>query len=268
MKKIASFAVVFLLLRGVIFAQRSVMIEELTTSEVSAAIVDGKTTVFLYSGGVHESKYKATAPDPVALGKHNFVANYIARHVAEGLGNALAFVFPASPQGDPVKKTVHMMFAGTVTLSEDTYERAIRDICSSLKTAGFKNIVMAGDHGLGQTAMKKVAADLDPQWSSEGVHVFFFPVYADAKKELKAYVTTQGVPAKLGDRDLHTELEDITEVMFVDREGAWVRKDKIPPEVAKWATAATGKVFVEQKINIALKYIRSQVGTAAASRNR
>jgi len=63
-------------------------------------------------------------------------------------------------------------------------------------------------------------------------------------------------------------LEDITEVMFVDREGTWVRKDKIPPEVANWATAATGNVFVEQKINIALKNIRSQVGTAAASRNR
>ncbi len=257
---------VIMLWCGSSFAQQSVMLEDLTTTEIQAAIAKGKTTAFLYVGGVHENQItpEGSAEDAVATGKHNFVGNYIARRVAEDLGNALAVMFPHSPQGDPVKKTVHMRFAGTMTLTDETFERACRDIAMSLIAAGFKNVFIAGDHGLtGQNLMKKVAAELDSEWSSKGVHVSFIPVYDEAKIQMREYLTKLNVPDKR-----QVPLEDAAEVLAVNKENRWVRKEKLPPEIAKLASPEVGKVLVDQKINIAVKYIRSHVANTVGDTKR
>ena len=60
----------------------------------------------------------------VAIGKHNYVANHVARRVAEELGDALVIPpSPYAPAGDPVKKTGHMRFPGTVSVSAETSAR-------------------------------------------------------------------------------------------------------------------------------------------------
>ena len=257
---------VFTLFSGGAVAQPAVMIEDLTTTEVRAAIAGGKTTAFVYFGGQHENLYGPESPsygegdeDAIALGKHNFVANYVARRVAEQLGNALALVFPHSPNGDAIKKTGHMAFAGTVSLADDTFERVCRDLGISLISAGFTHVIFAGDHGGGQNLLKKVAEDLDSQWSSKGGHVLFFPVYSEAKKQMRQHLTSMNVPAAR-----YTKVEDAAEVMFVDTERRWVRENKLPPDVAKVASPQLGKILVDQKINLALKYIRSEVPQTAS----
>ena len=75
----------------------SVMIEDLTTTEVADAIAAAKTTAIYYVGGAHENG------DAVAIGKHNILVNHLARRIAEELGNALVYpINPYAPAGDPV----------------------------------------------------------------------------------------------------------------------------------------------------------------------
>ena len=63
------------------FAQSdSVLIDDLTTVEVQAAINAGKTTTVYYVGGTHQNG------PAVVLGKHNLLARYISDGVARGLG--------------------------------------------------------------------------------------------------------------------------------------------------------------------------------------
>ena len=237
-------------------AQRSVMLEDLTTTEVEAAITGGKTIAFVYAGGKHENRYSddRTAADAVTLAKHNVVGNYIARRVAEQLGNALAMTVAETPNGDLVKKTGHIRYPGTISLSNDTFERLIRDISLSLISAGFKTVVIAGDHGGGQDVMKKAAEALDSEWSSKGVRIFFFPVYADAKTQLRAHFKKLGVP---DDLDTQNRVEDASEVMSVDKEGRWVHKERLAPDIAKFVSPQLGSILVNQKIDVALNYIRN-----------
>ena len=89
------------------------MIDELTTTEVQEALDTGMTTAIYYVGGTHQSG------PAVVLGKHNLLATHLSRRVAQTLGNALAYPpNPYAPAGDPIAKTGHMRFAGTVSMSQ------------------------------------------------------------------------------------------------------------------------------------------------------
>ena len=93
---------------GRAFAQQSVMLDELTASEIIDAVAAGKTTLILYTGGYHENMYSGKVNavngptrDAVVIGKHNIISQYLARRVAEELGNALALgVIPYTPNGN------------------------------------------------------------------------------------------------------------------------------------------------------------------------
>lgn len=63
-----------------------------------------------------------------------------------------------------------------------------------------------------------------------------------------------GVPS-----NLHTPIDDASEVMAIDRDNRWVRKDKLAPEVAKVASQALGQTFINNKIRVAIASIRRQV---------
>ncbi len=108
------FVIVALLLSSVsaLAQSTSVMIDDLTTTEVQAAIDAGKTTAVYYVGGTHQNGAA------VALGKHNLIAAHVSRRVAETLGNALAYPpNPYAPAGNPSEKTGHMRFSGTISVS-------------------------------------------------------------------------------------------------------------------------------------------------------
>ena len=146
------------------FAQStSVMIDDLTTTEVQAAIDGGKTTAIYYVGGTHQSG------PAVVLGKHNLLSALIARRIAETLGNALAFPpNPYAPAGDPIEKTGHMRFAGTISVSHETLAAVSRDVAASALAVGFTHVVMLGDHGETQGVIREVSEALDAEWAAEG----------------------------------------------------------------------------------------------------
>src|SRR5216117_3920448 len=73
---------------------RSVFIEDLTWPEVQTVVTNGKAVAIYYAGSTEQN-----GPH-MALGKHNFIAHYVAGRIAQELGNALAYpVLPFAPTG-------------------------------------------------------------------------------------------------------------------------------------------------------------------------
>ena len=255
--KSLTFVLVLLFLPSVVLAQsKSVLIEDLTWTEVRDAIAAGKTTAIYYAGSTEQN-----GPG-LALGKHIFIAHYTAQRIAEELGNALVYpTIPYAPAGDPIKKTGPMRFPGTVSLSEDTFGAVAREVALSAIAAGFKNVALMGDHGGGQQTLKKVAEALNAEWSPKGVHVYYISdLYYKEKEQMKEYLTKRNMVI-----DEHAGIDDTSEVMFVDKDNKWVRKVKLAPDNGKMgvrgdptqASTGLGKMFVEFKIKNAVNQIRS-----------
>jgi hypothetical protein len=229
---------------------QSVMIEDLTTTEIQAALAAGKTTAVCYFGGAHQNG------EAVAINKHMLVANHVARRVAEDLGTALAYPpSPYAPAGDAIKKTGHMRFPGTVSLTEDTFGLLAKELAISALAVGFKNVVLLSDHGSGLDTLRKVAAQLTTEWTASGGRVFYIPIYEEGEAAFQSHLKKMGVPA-----NLHTPIDDASEVMALDRDNRWVRKDKLAPEIAKVASAELGRTFVDNKVRLAVASIRSHIG--------
>src|SRR6188474_882162 len=132
-------------------ARETLFIEDLTWMEVRDAMKAGKDTILVATGGIEQNgPYLVT-------GKHNVVLRATTEAIARKLGNALvAPIVPFVPEGDIDPPTLHMKYPGTISVSEDTFERLLADICSSLKTHGFSDIILIGDSGGNQAGMKKV----------------------------------------------------------------------------------------------------------------
>jgi len=258
--KILVTALCVLGLGGLSLAQsRSVWIADYTGEEVMAAVAAGKTTLIYCGGATH-----ADGP-AVATGKHVNVGRYVAQRVAEELGNALVLPInpyaPASAQMTHVSPASAAIVGGTVSLSDETYALVSKDVVNSalravresagLVGSGFKNVMVMSDHSQGQDTLQRVARDLDAEWKSKGVRVYYIDLAPVGKRLMNEHLTKLNIPAPR-----QTPIDDETELMFVDRERQWVRQDKIPAEDRQIATAETGKIFVDFKINAVVQQIR------------
>lgn len=168
----------------------SVFIEELTWMEVRDALKAGKTTAIIPTGGVEQNgPYLAT-------GKHNYVLRATSEAIARKLGDALvAPIVPFVPEGDIDPPTGWMKYPGTISVTEDTYQRLLTDICGSLKAHGFKHLVMIGDSGGNQKGMKAVAGKLNEKWAGGNTRVHFIPEYYDYPGVTK-WLKSQGIVQK------------------------------------------------------------------------
>ncbi len=150
----------------------TVWIEEMTWLEVRDAMKAGKRTVIVPTGGVEQNgPYLAT-------GKHNYVNRATCEAIARKLGSALcAPNVPFVPEGGIEPKTSHMIYPGTISLSEETFQALLTDIATSLKVHGFEHIVLIGDSGGNQSGMKTVAANLTSKWNGSKTTIHFIPEY-------------------------------------------------------------------------------------------
>ena len=243
-------AVVALLLSsGTALAQStSVMIDDLTTTEVQAAIDAGKTTAIYYVGGTHQNGAG------VALGKHNLIAALLSRRIAETLGNALAYPpNPYAPAGNPIEKTGHMRFAGTVSVSHETLAAVSRDVAVSALAVGFTHVVMLGDHAETQSVIRETATSLDAVWRGRGGRVFFVPVYEEGEGRMREILEARGVP-----KNRMTPIDDASEIMALDAD-RWLRPDQLDEEIAAVASAELGQQFIDGKVEVAVASIRQLV---------
>jgi creatinine amidohydrolase len=152
-------------------AANAVWIEEMTWMDVRDALAAGKNTVIIPAGGIEPN-------GPwIALGKHNYIVKPLCEAIARKLGNALcAPVVPFVPEGDIDVKDEFMKTPGTIGVTDATFEGLLTDIARSLKTHGFKTILLIGDHGGDVKGMEAVAAKLQQAWKFAPA-VYYIPEF-------------------------------------------------------------------------------------------
>ena len=103
-------------------ASESVWIEELTWIEVRDRIADGYTTAIIPTGGIEQNgPYLAT-------GKHNVIVEALGPAIADKLGNALcAPIVPFVPEGKIDPPSGAMMYPGSITVRDETYQALLED---------------------------------------------------------------------------------------------------------------------------------------------
>jgi creatinine amidohydrolase len=277
MKSLAISTVLLLLLSPALKAQsHSLLIEDMTWTEVHDAIAAGKTTAIYYAASTEQN-----GPG-VALGKHVFIAHYLGSKIAAQLGDALVYpTIPFAPTGDwgltspgiidPAKQTGHMRYAGSVNLAEETFGAVAHDVALSAISAGFKNVVLMCDHGgAAQSQLAKVAETMNKEWSPKGIHVYYVPdLYFKEKDVMKEYMQKHGLPI-----DSHAGTDDTSELKYVDKmvngkSPKWIRSAKlingrqgdgtgVDGDETK-ATLELGKMFTEAKVSFAVSQIKQLI---------
>jgi creatinine amidohydrolase/Fe(II)-dependent formamide hydrolase-like protein len=201
----------------------------------------------------------------MAIGKHNIRAKALAGKIATLLGNALvAPVLSYTPEGNIDPPTEHMGFAGTISISEDTFKNILLGTARSFKKHGFTDVVLLGDSGNYQKALAAVAAQFNREAAKSNVRVHYIAdyyrstqsTYIDALKAKGLSSTEIGTHAGSADTSL---------LMAID--SAMVRPERFA-EAARggWATgtlgdprasnAANGQLGVDAVVKITAAAIR------------
>ncbi len=171
---------IFLIATQVALAQGpvSVFLEDVTWTELRDALAAGKTTAIIPIGGTEQSG------PYVALGKHNARVKVLSQRIAKELGNALvAPVIAYVPEGSYAPPASHMRFPGTLTVSDDVFEKTLESAANSLKVHGFRNIVFLGDHGGYQNDIRHVVALLNKAWVGSPARAFVPAEYYAASSD-------------------------------------------------------------------------------------
>lgn len=230
-------------------AAQQVDMELLTYPEVQQAILHGKNTVLIYNGGTEQR-----GPHAV-LGGHTLIARRVGLEVARRLGNALlAPVMPFSPAGSHVNPK----WPGSVNLPVETFVAVNEAAVASMVVAGFRNIVVMGDHGGGQQELAAMATRLDARYGPKGTHVVFcgaiYRSYADFDEWLKQNHLPVG---------RHASIPDTSLLMYLAGD-QYVRKDKLTVGSKdngidgdpRKSTAEIGKILFDKKVTAAVEEIR------------
>jgi creatinine amidohydrolase/Fe(II)-dependent formamide hydrolase-like protein len=233
-----------------------VQLEELTWTEVRAAIQAGTTTIIVPAGGTEQN-----GPH-MALGKHNVRAKVLAGRIAAALGDTLvAPVLAYVPEGAISPPAGHMRFAGTISIPDAAFKSTVEAAGRSFRQAGFTHIVLLGDHGGYQTLLKQAAAALNKEWAGSGVRAHFIEDYYRVTET--AYV--QALRAKgLSDAQIgsHAGAADTSLMLAIDP--SLVRSDRLTGHGAADGTAgdpaassaALGQLGVELIVSQTVAAIR------------
>jgi creatinine amidohydrolase len=210
----------------------SVYLEDLTTAEVSAAVRAGTTTIILPVGGTEQN-----GPH-MALGKHNVRARILAGRIAQAVGGTLvAPVLPYVPEGNIDPPTQHMRFAGTISVPEAAFKSILDAAARGFRRHGFLDIVLLGDSGNYQLALKSVADRLNRDFAGSKVRVHYLGEYYQATQT--AYVAalrTKGLSAaQIG---THAASADTSLSMAI--EPALVRPELLAQAVRDGKAGGTG----------------------------
>ena len=281
-----TWTVCFLTLAGLIAfgqtaqRQEQVEIEQMTYPEIYSSIHNrGKTTVLIYNGGTEQR-----GPHAV-LGGHTLMARAIAPMIARKLGNALVapvLPFSVSPAGG-----VDSKWPGSVALAPDLFQKVNEAVVDSMVKNGFKNIVLLGDHGGGQTELKKLAESMDAKYGAQGTHIYFCgDVYEKSRQEFADWLTSKRLPLSN-----HGGIPDTSAMLYLQPgPEQWVRNiykttlgdpvlppgQKPDPKVPlvnngvmgdpRPSTPEMGKIYVEMKVNDAVAQITKLIDAKTSGR--
>jgi creatinine amidohydrolase len=165
----------------------TVWIEDLTMLEVRDQIKAGKTTALILTGGIEENGPYLTT------GKHNHVLKATGDSIARALGNALAAPIVTLEPGNPLRPNLS---PGTIVLSQATFQAVLTDMSNSLRSQGFKDIIMVGDSGGNAKGMQAAATSLNAEWKGNG-YVHYIPEYYNYADVEKFEADVLGIHEKL-----------------------------------------------------------------------
>ena len=243
--------------------------EKMTWAEVKAALAAGKTTALIYTGGVEQR-----GPQN-ANGGHNLMAHATVQAIAEKLGNAIFMpVLPYTPNNASPD------LPGTIGITNELLAALLERLAEQSIVNGFKNVILMGDHGGGQPKVyEEVAKKLNDKYAPQGVHVYYCDqVYTAANDAIESYMAAHGYPP-----DLHGGISDTSEMIYLDKDNAWVRKPLLKTALgdpvvngnaqvgansphngitgdARRSSAELGKKFFDLKVDYAVKQIRGFIG--------
>lgn len=247
--------------RALARAPNTVQLARLTWTEIRAAVRSGKTTVIIPVGGTEQSG------PYIAVGKHNARVAALSTRIARALGNALvAPVIAYVPEGDIDPPTSHMRFPGTISIPTDVFQRMLEAAAASFRVHGFTTIVLLGDHGGYQAALKAVAAKTNRLWAVRHwtARVLYVPEYYDATqttflRELAAH----GLGAEAG---THAGLADTSLMLAVDPSMVRLEELRAAPKPGardgvyggdpRHASAALGRLGTDAQVAAAVQAIR------------
>lgn len=241
---------------------REVEIERMTWSEVRDAVVEGRTTVIVPTGGTEQNG------SHMVIGKHNFIVAETARRTARALGDALvAPVLAYVPEGDIAKREGNMALPGTISVPPEVFAGVLEAAALSFKAHGFKTIVLMSDHGQSQPAQQALAKRLTAAWGPDGVRVVSADNYYGKNGALDWLAREPGFNrAAFGS---HAGIQDTSELMAVAPWG--VRLGGYKPDSdgatgdATQATAALGDKLIGFKVAAAVAEIKAARTASAAA---
>lgn len=187
---------------------RSLLLEQLTWMEVRDHIQRGYTRVIIPTGGIEQS-----GPF-VALNKHDLITKRLSVEIASRLGNTLvAPLVSFVPQGSIQPPSGHMLYPGTISLSEDTFVRLLVDIGLSCATHGFEEIIILGDSGGSQTGMASAAYKITKSSSDSGTRAIFAEAFYDYPS-IRALIASRNSPQQI--EPFHEDLAFTAQLAAID----------------------------------------------------
>jgi creatinine amidohydrolase len=148
-------------------AHDTVFIEAMTQIEIRDALKAGKTTALLFVGGMEDNGPYIT------VSQHNDIVRGMCDMIARELGNALCTPILGMAPGNPDTSSN----PGSVVLPPETFKGVLSGIATSLKTQGFKNIMLMVDHGSDQGPTVEVSRALAEAWKGSGAMAYYVKEY-------------------------------------------------------------------------------------------
>ena len=238
----------------------SVFLEDLTWTEVRGLVASGVTTIIIPVGGVEQS-----GPH-MALGKHDVRVRILADRIARSLGRTLvAPVVAYVPEGVIDPPTEHMRFPGTISVPSAAFRAVLVSAAMSLQHAGFRHVVLIGDHGGYQDDLKAVAAQLNRSWAKTPARADYLGAYYTAAQSgFAAELRRRGFPqteigthAGLADTSLSMALAPgLVRAQALAQPGSRSVANGVHGDPRR-ASAALGQVGVDAIVRSAVAAIRA-----------
>lgn len=208
-------------------AYDTVFLEEMTWIEVRDALRAGKTTVIVATGGIEQNG------PYLALGKHNYVLHGTTQAIARKLGNALvAPIVPFVPEGDIRPPSGHMLYPGTISLREQTFEALLTDIAESLRTHGFRHVIFVSDSGGNVKGMTAVAERLAKEWKGSETTIHYIAEHYDYA-DVRRFLDSEGIEQV--DEGYHDDAAIASQMIVADPMTV-----RMPQRIAKGKTTING----------------------------
>ena len=247
-----------------IAARDSVWIEEMNYLEVRDAMKAGKTTALIMAGSTEQNG------PYMAGGKHQYAMRVIGEGIARKLGNALIAPIIPMEAGNPENKYLEW---GSLYFTAETFQAVVRDMANSLKSQGFKHVVLLGDSGGNTAGLRAVAADLGPKWGADA-RIYHIPEYYNWTSQggVRDFVINQlGIPEKQSE-GVHDEYGLSAVMMAVDpkiilfdervkAKKATINSISLEP---KAKTIENGKKIIEFRINVGVEAIKKAMAAPQA----